>query len=253
MPVLAAVLAHANDKRGGDSWGLYAFGSLVKGLGDLCQADSATTGMMFNAPSILGHTRKATTGEVIPENSHPFRIQNLVGAHNGVVLNHEELNRVNGRACEVDSQHIFHHIAEDKPLSDINAYGAIEYVRQDSENDGVYVGKFNGGDLAVAQTEIGPVWNSNKWDLMSALRVAGIKFRMYKIEENTLYRLFENKAYSVKQLGFGKYARNYDGWWTDPDRTFWDKSSQTWASLGSFNKNAVTSGSSHPNTSWNLD
>jgi len=270
IPVLAAVLAHANDKRGGDSWGIYAFGSLTKGLGDLCHADPATTGTMFNAPSVLGHTRKATTGDIVPENSHPFRIQNLVGAHNGQVTNHEELNKANGRSCEVDSQHIFHHIAEDKPLTDINAYGAIEYIRQDAEDDGVYLGKFNGGDLAIAQTEIGPVWNSNKWDLISALRVAGIKFRLYKIEENNLYRLAENKAYHVKKMEFGKYVpkysytgtTSYDGWYTDSERCIWDKDTQKWISLADYNKKSrvdnivdrlKNSGSHHPSAPFTWD
>ena len=63
----------------------------------LSQVDDSTI-------AIVGHTRAATTGdpEVI-ENNHPIYDAPLVGVHNGVVHNHEQLRRKYGAVADVDS------------------------------------------------------------------------------------------------------------------------------------------------------
>ncbi|MCA1558695.1 MAG: class II glutamine amidotransferase, partial [Acidobacteria bacterium] len=99
--MLASVLCLEMDRRGGDSYGLHAHGELTRELGRA--ARSIKISRLIEASQVLGHTRKATTGEVTRRNAHPFSIGGIIGAHNGIVDNHRELNRVYSRDFKVDS------------------------------------------------------------------------------------------------------------------------------------------------------
>lgn len=75
---------------GGHSWGLAAAnnGELVvtKGVGEI---PDAALDLIVECDAALGHTRKATRGDVTLENAHPFEVRNRDGevvaalAHNG--------------------------------------------------------------------------------------------------------------------------------------------------------------------------
>lgn len=56
-----------------------------------------------NNSVVIGHTRLSTTGKIAKRNAHPFKRKNILGVHNGVVLNHEDFNK----NIEVDSEIIF--------------------------------------------------------------------------------------------------------------------------------------------------
>ncbi len=222
--VIASILSVTNDKRGGDSWGIFAHNTLVKGLHRI--TTSHTLLGMSTSQVMIAHTRKATTGTVSVENAHPFKVGNIVGAHNGMVSNHHLLNKDNGRNCQVDSEHIFHHIKEGKPLQEIEAYGAIEYVLDDLPEEGAFVGKFNFGELSIAQTSIGVVWSSERSDLKKALQFGGIPYRFYNIQDNTLYQAYNNKLYRIDSLKFEEpwIARN----WNNPAYTNYKTPNTCW-------------------------
>jgi hypothetical protein len=156
------------------------------------------------------HTRHATHGSVIAENSHPFEIGDIVGAHNGVLSNHIELNTKHGRGFAVDSMHIFQHILDGLPLTDIQGYGAIEYFR-----DGAFfVGCCNGGALEVALTSIGVVWASTSEAIECACGQAGVELKhFYKVEQGKMYRI-ETDAMYTTDLTFAMSERPKDakGW-----------------------------------------
>lgn len=56
------------------------------------------------SPTVIGHTRLATHGEVNWKNAHPFKYGKWIFAHNGVISNYEDLNKELGTNYEVDSQ-----------------------------------------------------------------------------------------------------------------------------------------------------
>jgi asparagine synthetase B (glutamine-hydrolysing) len=202
--VLAGVLAHTNDNRGGDSWGAYMHGKVFKGLGDMVGAGSHVFDRMAHAKVCLAHTRKATLGTVNIKNAHPFECGKIVGAHNGIVSNHSELNWKFGRKCEVDSEHIFLNLSEDKPFEDIQAWGAIEYVDKEIGEESAFIGRFNSGELAIAKIEgFGIVWSSEQNHLMSAIGISGIGTpTFFEVEKDKLYVAKDNDLYEERPLDF---------------------------------------------------
>jgi hypothetical protein len=209
LSVAIPIIALLMEQRGRVSWGWTdGEGDIVKSMGEISKG--------FN-PSFFGykqaalHTRQPTTGNRVKENSHPFKIGNLIGMHNGVVHNHDELQKKYERKCEVDSEHIFHHIDEGKDLSDIRAYGAIVFYK-----DGVlHLGRFNGGSLTLVRTSIGWLFASTREALDVALQFSGLRDGaiFYKLKEDRLYKIVGKDIVKDMKLNFGEYNKQTYGTW----------------------------------------
>lgn len=206
--IMSTALMCENDHRGGHSWGYWSPDwdnkEAKKGLGKISIGARATD--LSKLDRVMAHTRYATTGKITIKNSHPFVCGDIIGAHNGCVSNFKELNELyHHRKCKVDSQHIFWHLWEEEPLDCIEAYGSIEFSYL-NKPDSIYLAYFNGGDLAVADIGDGTVWSSSATSLKIALRMAKIKFKMYKLEEDYLYYTINGILYHTKYyLGIGAY------------------------------------------------
>ena len=125
--IIATVLAQSNERRGGDSWGVYIPDKGFKRGLDNAVCMPLTE--MAKANTVMCHTRKATSGAKTKKNAHPFEIGDIIGAHNGIISNHDELNKKYSRDFDVDSMHLFAHLNEGKSFDDIRGYGAIEYIK----------------------------------------------------------------------------------------------------------------------------
>jgi hypothetical protein len=265
--ILIAALCVANSYRGSHSWGIYAAGQKGKKaktrrvIGDLAHVDSL--GSLAAYPVVFGHTRHATTGAITVANQHPFRVGHILLAHNGMIWNHEELNTKYERKCTVDSQHFAHHIASNLTLSDIEAYGALEWV-DDKRPHTVHLARLRDGVLTVALIrnrkgkQVGCAWSSDKDHLKRALDASRLTWEFYEpLVEGAVYEVTGGVLYTTKRPALvvatpvvdprkvrramratSGYAGNYlddsDGWWgkhyprRDTTRTYtWDPTSQS--------------------------
>lgn len=242
--ILAHRLAEGNDNRGGHSWGVWSPGMVVKGLGD-----AAPNAAKFPVADLFfGHTRYATHGGKVVANTHPFEVEGpngvYIGAHNGIIYNHGDLNTKYGRKFEVDSQHIFAHIAHGMSLDELDGYGVIQFYRKEHPTR-VYLAKLtSSGDLCVLETPHGIVWSSEKAHLEDALDALDITYQQpFKVPEGlehyvedgefwftkgteTLYAINAKKVDKRTSRGRTTGARyvGNDGWswetgkgWVQPD------------------------------------
>lgn len=225
--ILAAILSTRNDDRGGDSWGFFDGKNVRRGLKDIAPMSLA----MATADRLLAHTRKATTGAKTVENAHPFTIGNIIGAHNGMISNHESLNAKHNRKYEVDSMHLFGHLNEGLPFDEIYGYGSIEFIKKDDPNK-IFLCKMKSGELGVygiGSKEVknvkGVLWSSDTDHAEEAMRAAKIPFFKYAVEEESVYFIQNGTLYEDKtKLTLGKNQSNYLPDWRDGllGRREWD-------------------------------
>lgn len=131
------ILALYNESRGGDATGIYS--DKIGVVKDKLSADDfiAYYSSEFRANNIfMGHTRFKTHGANTIQNAHPFIYNDVIGIHNGIISNYQEIAQAYNQKIEVDSQCIFLAIAnnpknEEIILPEIIGAMAIGYTKSD--------------------------------------------------------------------------------------------------------------------------
>lgn len=238
--VVSMTLASQMESRGKDSFGGISIPSLntdvdgkirvMRGLGKVTESGSQLLKMASSSRCFLGHTRTATRGEVSIPNAHPFNIGDILGVHNGVVYNHDEMNRRYGRSFEVDSMHVFAHIDENKPLGELLGYGTFFWTRKSEKWEKIYLAKTVAGALSIARffrdeealvndNHFMLAWASEFAALQKVASILGVVFRpisvvpekIHYIQDSILYihddQTFE-LGYSTKSINNGGHFRH---------------------------------------------
>jgi hypothetical protein len=229
--VVSAVLIDNMTSRGKDSWGWHCpiNGDQNKQVGSAREMLDAT--ILASYQVIIGHTRHATTGQVTKKNAHPFRFKKIVGAHNGIVSNHFELNRKHGRNCKVDSMHLFRHWEEGLDLKEIEAYGAVAFAEHGDSV--VNIAHFNGGDMCILTVskrgkEIGLFWSSTKTACVEAARRAGLDYKIYTIVEENLYAAMDGELIETGKKFAPSRMASYRSW---DDDSLWSPTRRSRAKI----------------------
>ncbi len=210
LRVLATVLAYNAENRGNESWGVAKVpdGATVKVMKDVGSIRKTCRVRNILALEVIGHTRKATTGAISVPNAHPFEHGKIVGAHNGFIYDHKELNKEYNRNFEVDSQHLIAHISEGISLDSIGGMGTVTYINRDNPQV-IFLGRGASSDLAVcyigsANNPIGVVWGSMAHWVHDAIEMAGFPHHVLaSTATRSLYKIDQYKVIEVGEFPLG--------------------------------------------------
>lgn len=203
---LYTLLSAANDKRGGQSWGVWTpEKGRRRGMGALAEGIPVEA---MESNTLMAHSRWATHGAKNKDNCHPFKVGNIVGAHNGVIYNHKELNEKYRRKFEVDSQHIFAHLDAGLPLDDLEGYGTIEWYDKRAPGRVNLCKLTPSGDLRVVVVKgFGVVWNSDDRALCDALRACKLDYTLMKTEPHVYYFVEEGAYWQNPDVKYAVQSR----------------------------------------------
>lgn len=217
---MARFLAYAMVYRGDDSWGASNGVDVIKELGPITNDFHIPLGWKEG----IFHTRGASVGAVTQHNAHPFVVKHdgrrVIGIHNGGVRNYEELNNRYQRKCEVDSEHIFYHLAERRNLGELFGAGTIVWYDIYHERQTIHLARWNYGDLVIARLKDnnGIVFCSTKDPIILSAAMSGLKIdSFYQTIMEGFWHVIEprNDGDDVlakgQSLGFDNYRRgNYN-------------------------------------------
>lgn len=225
---LSMILAQHMEGRGRESFGaMYTLPDTEPQVLHRLGAITSNGGTLFErtipARQLCVHTRQSTHGKVSKANAHPFTIGDIIGVHNGIIYNHDDLNRTYSRGYEVDSQHIFGHLDAGLELNELEGYGAVVYMRR-SKPDTLALFRFNSGTLYAArifkseaaakkEQSLGVVYASTRMAVIDALSIAGLYGEFVKLSEGRVYHLSDGEVWKTDRrlhIPFG-YVSYYTG------------------------------------------
>lgn len=195
--------------RGAHSTGMAAYNSftgvvdMAKAVGppsEVLRSSGYTKAMSKINRCLIGHNRYATKGKINEENAHPFKHQNIVGAHNGT-LSYVAQKRLEDKEHEfgTDSEAIMWSIATRgfeetwkyiaNPVYDQNAF-ALTWFNTKTDKFCLIRNKKRPLYYAYTEKEDAIFWASElgalQW-IMYRNGFVGKEFKTFSVNEDTLY------------------------------------------------------------------
>jgi glucosamine 6-phosphate synthetase-like amidotransferase/phosphosugar isomerase protein len=158
-----------------------------------------------SATEVLIHVRDYTKGlPTIPANNHPIRHGAVVGIHNGIIFNDDELLEAHDCArrepgMEVDSEAIFavaaHSDGDASALEALRGSMATAWIDERREQS-LLIARGVGRPLWLGSGDAGSFFASTKLALEVVERFLGLKLEMRELEEGTLVELERGREQS---------------------------------------------------------
>ena len=178
---------------------------------------------------VMGHVRLATHGVVKVTNAHPFTVGDVVGVHNGVIYNYNQVANSMGKGVpEVDSQVLFQSLNRNKmheAFENIEGDFALTWVKD--SNRKIHLARESGRPMVVAYWKKARVlfWASTKEIMREAMLRAGLVLQIKNLPEDYIYTYdvdtFDGRS-NREQVQFetlsqyGYKTSMYGGWsWRD--------------------------------------
>ena len=163
-----------------------------------------------DAKTVILHTRWATKGDpAIEGNNHPIVRPGIVGVHNGVITNDDEVfNLLNvERLAEVDSEAAFALIEDGgmhptESLTLLDGRVALGWIRTEDANT-LHVARLRGSPLAIGQTRQGSfVFASTMPMLRTAIRRSGLELAMAQdVPDGWYFRVRDGIIHDTLRIG----------------------------------------------------
>ena len=141
----------------------------------------------------IGHNRFATQGKVDRDSAHPFDFDNVVGAHNGTVMQ-SSMKDFNGyMEHDIDSQIIYSHLSHHKSsIQEVwqHADGAMALVWWDKLTNQLKMVRNEQRPLWLAYSEDDKTvfWASEVWMILGACHRNNVKIKeTFQLPVNTLF------------------------------------------------------------------
>lgn len=211
---LVSALGEGIDARGGHAAGYVTFtGEKVnvgKKLGFWSDARRSFIERASRAKLSMMHARYATCGKGEITEAHPFAIKRkgrvvLWGAHNGMIYNAKQSAKKNDRKIVVDSEEIFHLIADEdwEGIKRLEGYGVITWIYA-SDPTSIYLLRLSrSGQIYVVETKKGNIVYGSTRDIVDdAIEHAGLEFAyVYDVNVGTVYRMNQNTFWETTTNG----------------------------------------------------
>ena len=156
---------------------------------DFLQLDGYGQTVRGDSQVIIGHNRFATVGRINNITAHPFEQGDIIGAHNGTLINWYRLP--DARDFDVDSECLIYNISEhgwDKTMPKVQ--GAFALTVYDAFEHRLQVMRNAERPLWIAEKEDGSVvyWASEAWMLKGVANRCQVKLKknIWQPKENTL-------------------------------------------------------------------
>lgn len=208
------VLAEAAAMRGTDSHGMGQIlfdGALVtyRGLGTI----EKVTYRIPLSSAIMLHTRAKTVGSINVRNAHPFSMEGILGAHNGVVANHRTLETEDKRKYTVDSQALIARIGKGEDGADVDAWGAVTWINEEAPEKGIYMAQLPSGTLEIGGGTLPEGTPISLWASVIPTRLMEklVKdYTEYHVEKQQVYNSVGGNIFvTERKLAVGKSPRRW--------------------------------------------
>lgn len=214
---MVPILADRMEMRGHDSWGVTDGDFIFKETGRITDRFQE---LDLEAP--FYHTRAASCGAISDRNAHPFDFTGpdgtrIVGIHNGHISNWSDLKTEYKRdKLEVDSEHIFMHLAEKRDLGELSGWGAVVWQETLAGRTRRFASRFGSMDnLHIAKLLDGTdVFASTQSSIETAARFANVGIKhFYTIKENQLYEFGPEYLLDGGPLNWQKNVKRTETVW----------------------------------------
>jgi glutamine phosphoribosylpyrophosphate amidotransferase len=159
-----------------------------------------------NAMWLVGHVRYATHGSTMElTNNHPIIHGEVIGVHNGVLRNHEEILRETGREepqTEVDSEAIFaavnrwgHRAGLRRIVGDM-----VTVYTKTSKPENLWIARTNGRTLVIARTAAGSLVFASELKVLTAVFGSAKLKNIREVKEQQLLRICDAKVVEMDVL-----------------------------------------------------